>query len=105
MSSEIKLIVITEENLVNLIREVLHSEIERLEQKLLTTNTQKLFGDRLWKKDVAQLLGVSIRTVTCYAKKGTLPKAKLHFNGKPYWEKEEVVAAIKANDLNWKYNL
>lgn len=105
MSNETRLIVITEETLANLIRDILHSEVEQLEQKLLTSNTQKLFGDRLRKKDVAQLLGVSIGTVTQYAKRGVLPQPKLLFNGKPFWEKDEVITAIKSNDLNWKYNL
>lgn len=106
MSSNIKVVVIAEEELKNLIRSTVNEELEKLEKKLLEGQVESTaFGDKLRVKDVAAFLGCSTKTVTTYQKRGILPEPKIGLNRRPYWEKEEIIAAIKSNDLNWKYNL
>lgn len=106
MSNNIRIVVIAEEDLKNLIRVTVNEEFEKIEKKLLERQVDSTaFGDKLRVKDVAAFLGCSAKTVTTYRKMGILPEPKIGLNRRPYWEKEEIIAAIKSNDLNWKYKL
>ncbi len=106
MSNNITVIVVAEADLKNMIRTVVTEELEKLEKRLLERKVeQTAFDGKLRVKDVAKFLGCSTKTVSTYREKGILPEPKIILNGRPYWVKEEIIAAIKANDLKWKYNL
>ena len=83
MDNETKIVVMDVDGLKNLMRQIVSDEFEKFDQKLRERKlAEKPYGDKLRKKEVAELI-----------------------NGKPYWTKEEVLSAIRANDLAWKYNL
>ena len=106
MDNETKIVVMDVDGLKNLMRQIVSDEFEKFDQKLRERKlAEKPYGDKLRKKEVAELIGCSLKTVTTYYQKGILPAPTIGINGKPYWTKEEVLSAIRANDLAWKYNL
>lgn len=87
-------------------REVMREELSKLEQRLVAAQSAKVpIDDRLFTKDVAKLLGITRQTVTEYRKKEILPPPQLTPGGRPYWNKEQVIEAIKTSGFAYKYEL
>jgi hypothetical protein len=106
MDNEIKIICIEVENLKNLIRETVSTELEKFEQRFREQKlVEKTLGDKLRVKDIAEFLGCCTKTITTYRQKGFLPEPKMGLNGKPYWDKEEIIVALRAHDLAYKYKV
>ena len=106
MDNEIKIVCIDVESLKNLISETVSAELEKFKAKLNEQKPEKKpLGDKLRVKDVAELLDCSTKTITTYRQKGFLPEPKIGLNGKPYWDKQEIIEALRAHDLAWKYKL
>ena len=106
MENEVKVVCIDVESLKNLIGETVSAELEKFKVRLSEQKAErKPLADKLRVKDVAELLDCSTKTITTYHQKGFLPKPKVGLNGKPYWDKQEIIDALRAHDLAWKYNL
>ena len=106
MDNEIKIICIEAESLKNLMHQVIKEELEVFEQRLCEQKImEKHLPDKLKTKDIAEFLGCSTKTVTTYRQKGFLPEPKMGLNGKPYWDKEEIISALRAHDLAYKYKI
>ncbi|MCX6198295.1 MAG: helix-turn-helix domain-containing protein, partial [Bacteroidetes bacterium] len=106
MNNNVSIVVVAEDDLKSLIRETVSEELEKFEQRFRERKfEQKVFGDKLRIKDVAEFLGCSTKTVSTYRKKGILPEPKTGLNGKLYWDKDEIVSALRARDLAYKFKL
>jgi predicted site-specific integrase-resolvase len=69
--------------------------------------TQVPDGNLMYKKDVAEFLGVSLKTVESYCFRGVLPYWKNQVNGRIYVDKDDVIgllgSRIKQDKEVWAY--
>jgi hypothetical protein len=106
MDNEIKVICIEVESLKNIIHEIVSEELEKFKEKLRhPVVIEKPLGDKLRTKDIAEFLGCCTKTINTYRQKGFLPSPKMGLNGKPYWDKEDIIKALRNHDLAYKYKV
>ena len=106
MDNDIKVIGIEVDGLISLIRDIVREELQDFEERMKESRAlENPLSDKMMINDLAKFLDVSRHTITNYKKSGILPQPKLTLSGRPYWDKEEVIACLKANDMAWKYNL
>ena len=106
MENEIKVICIEVETLKGLIHEIVSQELEKFKDGLRNPVViEKPLADKLRTKGIAEFLGCCTKTISTYRQKGFLPEPKMGLNGKPYWDKEDVIKALRNNDLAYKYKI
>jgi len=106
MDQENQVVVVSIESLKKLISNSIREELALMEQRIKEALPEKKpTADRLYTKDVAELLDISRQTVNSYQKNGILPQPEFTATNRPYWTKEQIRESLKASEHGWKYDL
>jgi hypothetical protein len=93
----------------SLVREVVHTEVSRMTNHIISvikpSDHQLKEGVEYNTNQVAAILGVTRNTIRNYRIEGILPEPGFNLSGRPVWSAEQIVSASRQKGIKTKFDL